>query len=143
MYYISIGITILATVGWTLSQKSISQTANPFVSLFVTCCVTAIVSAIAYFVVPIGPQGMTITNNLKELNWATVALGITAFAVETGYLLTYRSGWDVAIAPILVSSASTILLIVVSIFVFKSSLSMMNILGILACGVGLFLMNKS
>jgi uncharacterized membrane protein len=83
-----------------------------------------------------------IANSLKQLNWASYLLGISAFGLEIGYLYVYRSGWNIAIAPICVSIFSTILLIVFSIFVYNTKLTFTNALGVCISILGLILMNK-
>ena len=139
MYYISIIITILATVVYNVSQKSINQSINPFISMIVTYITAIIFSVLALIVLPIDRN---IIGSLKQINWASFVLGISALGLEIGYLYVYRTGWNIAIAPLLVSILSTIVLIIVGIFIYKTKISHMNALGILLSIVGLILMNK-
>ncbi len=139
MYYISMIITILATVVYNISQKSINQSINPFISMiitYITAIIFSVLSLISF------PTNLGIANSLKQLNWASYVLGLSAFGLEIGYLYVYRSGWNIAIAPIYVSIISTILLIVFGIFVYNTKITFTNGLGICVSIIGLILMNK-
>jgi uncharacterized membrane protein len=140
MYYISIIITIFATVLYNMSQKSISESINPFISMVVTYTMALIFSLLALIIFPINHN---VTNSLKELNWASYALGLSAFGLEIGFLYVYRSGWNIAVAPIYVSIISTILLIILGIFIYKTKITFTNGLGICLSIIGLVLMNRS
>lgn len=139
MYYISMIITILATVVYNISQKSINHSINPFVSMIVTYITAILFSVFALIVLPVDRN---IIDSLKQLNWASYVLGLSALGLEIGYLYIYRSGWNIAIAPLFVSIISTIVLIIVGIFLYKTKISFINGLGICLSIVGLILMNK-
>ncbi|WML32714.1 hypothetical protein [Clostridium sp. OS1-26] len=139
MYYISMIITILSTALYNISQKSINQSINPFISMIITYITAIIFSVLALISFP---TNLGISNSLKQLNWASYVLGLSAFGLEIGYLYVYRSGWNIAIAPIYVSIISTILLIVFGIFVYNTKITFTNGLGICVSIIGLILMNK-
>lgn len=139
MYYISMIITILATVVYNISQKSINQSINPFISMIITYTTAIIFTILALIILPIDRN---IVSSLKQLNWASYILGISALGLEIGYLYVYRSGWNIAMAPLFVSIISTIVLIIVGIFIYKTKISFTNGLGICLSIVGLILMNK-
>jgi len=139
MYYISMIITVLATVVYNVSQKSINQSINPFISMIVTYITAIIFSVLALIILPIDRN---IISSLKQLNWASYVLGLSALGLEIGYLYIYRSGWNIAIAPLFVSIISTIVLIIVCVFIYKTKISSINALGICLSIVGLILMNK-
>ncbi|MBU3177568.1 EamA family transporter [Clostridium estertheticum] len=139
MYYTSIIITIVATATYMLSQKSINESMNPFVSLIVTYGVAIIASILGLILIPMDSN---VTSSIKHLTWASFAVGISAFGLELGYLYVYRSGWNVSIAPILISVISTILLVILSIIIYKTRITFTNCLGILLSIIGLILINK-
>jgi multidrug transporter EmrE-like cation transporter len=139
MYYISIVITILANVIYNISQKSINESINPFISLIVTYAVAIIASILGLILIP---SDTTISSSLKGLNWASYLVGTSAFGLELGFLYVYRSGWNVSIAPIVISVLSTIALIIISIFLYKTKINLTNSLGILLAIVSLILINK-
>ena len=110
-----------------------------YISMIITYITAAIVSILALIILPIDRN---IVSSLKQLNWASYVLGLSALGLEIGYLYIYRSGWDIAIAPLFVSIISTIVLIIVGIFIYKTKISFTNGLGICLSILGLILMNK-
>ena len=78
---------------------------------------------------------------IKLLNWASIGLAIAIVGIEFGFLLTYRSGWNLGIAAVLVNVVASLILVPVAIFVFKDKISWVNILGILVCLAGLVMLN--
>jgi drug/metabolite transporter (DMT)-like permease len=78
---------------------------------------------------------------LKKLNWASIGLAVAVVGIEFGFLLTYRSGWNLGIAAVMVNVVASLLLIPVAIFFFKDKISWINIMGILVCLVGLVMLN--
>ena len=61
--------------------------------------------------------------------------------IEFGFLLTYRAGWNLGIAAVLVNVIASLILVPVAILVFKDKISWVNILGILVCLAGLVMLN--
>ena len=78
---------------------------------------------------------------MKQLNWATIGLAIAIVGIEFGFLLTYRAGWNLGIAAVLVNVVASLILVPVAIFIFKDTISWINILGILVCLAGLVMLN--
>jgi multidrug transporter EmrE-like cation transporter len=101
--------------------------------------------AVAFVVTLLGfiffPATNGIVLELKQLNWATIGLAIAVVGIEFGFLLTYRSGWNLGIAAVLVNVVASLILVPVAIFVFKDQISWINVLGILVCLTGLVMLN--
>jgi multidrug transporter EmrE-like cation transporter len=87
------------------------------------------------------PATNGITAELKQLNWSSIGLAIAIVGIEFGFLLTYRAGWDLGIAAVLVNVVASLILVPVAIFFFKDKISLINILGILVCLAGLVMLN--
>ena len=136
MFYLSIAITIVANIIYHVSQKSISQTANPIISVTVSYLIALLISLC---LIPFSPPKISLMNDLRELNWATVVVGITIIGIELGFLLVYRTGWNISIASTVCSSTCMILLIFVGLFYFKEQLPLAKIVGIIFCLVGLIM----
>lgn len=136
MFYLSIAITIVANLIYHISQKSISQTANPIISIIVSYLFALVVSIC---LIPFSPTKISLMNDLRALNWATIAVGIAIVGVELGFLLAYRTGWNISVAATVCSSTCMILLICVGIFYFKEQLSPSKMAGIILCLVGLIM----
>ncbi|HNJ13441.1 MAG TPA: hypothetical protein PLN43_07660, partial [Anaerolineales bacterium] len=118
--------------------KSTPSGVNFTVSLLVTYAVAFVVTLFTFFFFP---TKNGIAAELKQLNWASIGLAIAIVGIEFGFLLTYRAGWHLGIAAVLVNVVASLILVPVALLVFKDEISWVNILGILICLVGLVMLN--
>ncbi|HWN68510.1 MAG TPA: hypothetical protein VNM90_12810 [Haliangium sp.] len=139
LYVISIALTIGANVSYHLFQKSISVNAHPMISLAVTYVVALVATCV---VLPFLNLRGGLVGQLMALNWATFALGVSLLALELGFLLAYRAGWQISIAAVFSNVAVTVLLIPIGIIFFKERLNLYNVIGILLAVASLWLMSK-
>jgi drug/metabolite transporter (DMT)-like permease len=138
LFYFSITLTIASSALYHFSAKSTPANVNFPISLLVTYAVAIVVTAfIAFFY----PTKNGLSFELKQLNWASFLLAIAIVGIEFGFLLVYRSGWNLGIAAVLVNVIASLILVPVAIFVFKDRLNWVNIVGILVCLVGLVMLN--
>ena len=138
LFYFSITLAILSSALYHFVAKSTPSNVNFTVSLLVTYTVAFVVTLLGFFFFP-ATNG--ISAELKQLNWASIGLAIAIVGIEFGFLLTYRSGWNLGIAAVLVNVVASLILVPVAIFVFKDKISWVNILGILVCLAGLVMLN--
>ncbi|WP_248479454.1 EamA family transporter [Tepidibacter aestuarii] len=131
-------LVIIATVFYNICQKSINENINPFASMIVTYSVALVCSIASALIF----QNKNILVSFKELNWATYILGVAIFVLEIGFLLVYRSGWSINIAPLFANIITTLVLVFVGLYIFKEQLSITNIVGICLSVMGLILMKK-
>jgi uncharacterized membrane protein len=139
MQLLWLGVTIAAAVAYHVVMKLTPSGANPYLSLTVTYVVTTLVFATLYVVLP-GPA--TLRGALGELNWTALALGAAVVILDLGYLMIYRSGFDVSLGLLVTQSAAALLLVLVGVAYFAEKLSLVNIGGIALCMVGLWLVNR-
>ncbi len=138
-FYFPIALAIGGNVLYHVSQKSVPKTANPFLTMMLAYTVGIIVCALcAVFY----PAEKPLLVALRESNWAVFTIGVGATAVELGYLLAYRAGWNVSVAPVVSSVGVTVLLIPVGLLAFREQLSVWNVVGIICGLVGLFLVTR-
>lgn len=137
-FYFSITLAIASSALYHFVAKSTPANVNFTVSLLVTYAVAFGVVLLTFFFFPI-QKGLT--GELKRLNWASFLLAIAIVGIEFGFLLVYRSGWNLGIAAVLVNVVASLILVPVAIFVFKDKLNWINIVGILVCLVGLVMLN--
>ena len=78
---------------------------------------------------------------MKKLNWASIGLAIAVVGIEFGFLLVYRSGWNLGIAAVVTNVIASLILVPVAILIFKDKISWVNIVGILVCLAGLVMLN--
>lgn len=138
LFYFSITLAIASSVLYHFVAKSTPANVNFTISLLITYTIAFLVTLIGFFFFPVTNS---ISVELKQLNWATIGLAIAVVGIEFGFLLVYRSGWNLGIAAVLTNVVASLILVPVAIFVFKDKISWVNILGILVCLVGLIMLN--
>lgn len=138
LFYFSITLAICSSALYHFVAKSTPANVNFTVSLLVTYAVAFVVTLLTFFFFPV-TNG--IAAELKQLNWASIGLAVAIVGIEFGFLLTYRSGWNLGIAAVLVNVVASLILVPVAILVFKDKISWINITGILVCLVGLVMLN--
>ena len=138
LFYFSITLAIASSALYHFVAKSTPSNVNFTVSLLVTYAVAFVVTLLGFFFFP-ATNG--VLAEIKQLNWASIGLAIAVVGIEFGFLLTYRSGWNLGIAAVLVNVVASLILIPAAIFIFKDKISWVNILGILVCLAGLVMLN--
>jgi drug/metabolite transporter (DMT)-like permease len=138
IFYFSITLAILSSALYHFSAKSTPANINFAISLVVTYAVALIITIAATFFFP-APNG--ILAELKQLNWASFLLAVGIVGIEFGFLMVYRSGWNLGIAAVVVNVVASLILLPVAIFLFKDKISWVNILGIFVCLAGLVMLN--
>jgi len=138
LFYFSITLATLSSALYHFVAKSTPANINFTVSLLVTYAVSFTVVLFAFIFFP-PKQGMVF--ELKQLNWASILLAVAIVGIEFGFLLVYRSGWNLGIAAVLVNVVASLILVPVAVFIFKDRLSWVNITGIFICLVGLVMLN--
>src|SRR5687767_950875 len=125
LFYFSITLAIASSALYHFTAKSTPSNVNFTVSLLVTYAVAFVVTLVGFFFFP-APNGITI--ELKQLNWASIGLAVAIVGIEFGFLLTYRSGWNIGIAAVLVIVVASLILVPVAIFFFKDKISFINVM---------------
>lgn len=137
LFYFSITLAIASSALYHFVAKSTPANVNFTVSLLVTYAVAFVITLFIFFAFPT----KDVLAELKQLNWASIALAIAVVGIEFGFLLVYRSGWNLGIAAVLVNVVASLILVPVAIFVFEDKISWINIAGIFVCLVGLVMLN--
>ena len=138
LFYFSITLAIASSALYHFTAKSTPSNVNFTVSLLVTYAVAFAVVLLTFIFFPI-KNGLVF--ELKLLNWASIVLALAIVGIEFGFLLTYRSGWNLGIAAVLVNVVASLILVPVAIVIFKDKISWINILGIFVCLAGLVMLN--
>lgn len=138
-FYLPILLAIGGGVLYHLAQKSIPKDANPLSALFVAYLTS--VAAVLLFLVLFPTEG-SFSASLKKTNWAMFAVGIGAAAIEIGFLLAYRTGWNISTAGLIVNISVALILIPLGVSLFKEQLSAWNLFGIALCILGLIFISK-
>lgn len=137
--YWPILLAVFSDIFYQIGAKSTPANLNPFASLTVTYLVGAAISTVIFFITS---GGGNLLAEWKEVNWSTFVLGLAIVGLEAGAIYMYKVGWAVNTGYIVKAILLAIALIAVGYFLYKESFSLNKALGILACLVGLYLINK-
>lgn len=139
LFYVSFGIAILSSVFYHISQKATSPLVNPVIALLVTYASAFILTLP---LLRIFPLSSSLAESLRRVNWASFGLAVAIVGLEIGFLIAYRSGWNVNLTAVAVNVAAAVVLVPVGILLFKEQPSLINITGVVVCVLGIIMLNK-
>ena len=114
-YYLPVAVIIVANIFYNLCTKSMPVKANPFFCLVITYLIAAFFAFV---------------------------LGVSLVALEFGYILLYRVGWNISIGSLVCNIILAIILLGIGLLVYREMLSARQVFGVLLCIAGLFFINK-
>lgn len=120
-------------------RKATPQSVDPFASLTIIYLVSALLSVVLFFVTG---SGKNLFAELSKANWTSYIFGVTIVALEFGYIHLYRAGWKVSSGSLVANISLACVLLLVGLLLYKESISLRQILGMVACVVGLFLISN-
>lgn len=135
-FYLSAVIAILGTVGYHMLMKKIPSTVNPLVSIVSIYVAIVILSTL---MLPFFLGGETLLAGLKQMTWLQAGIALCILLMEIGFLMMYRSGWDLSTGNIVTGAIINIALGFIGVFFLKEGLSVFNIAGVVLCIVGVVL----
>ena len=127
-------LTVLSNVLYHNIAKWTPISLSPMLGLGVTYLVSFVICVIGYYF-----SGGVIRQDIQVLNWVSVAWGIVLVGIEVGYLLLYRAGWEISLAPLMVNVTGAVILIAIGVGLYNESLTMKQGIGIIFCLLGFFL----
>ncbi len=140
MYVFSIFLIVASNILYNICQKSTPKDVNPFSSLLITYLVAAIFTIIAanFYTTDKG-----FLQSIKDLNWTSIALGISIVGLEFGYIMAYRAGWNISIGSLVANILLAIALIPIGLLFYKETFEFNKIIGVVFCLIGLILINNN
>jgi drug/metabolite transporter (DMT)-like permease len=138
MYISAVIITVISNTLYHLFQKVTPSEVNPVVSLVITYLVAAVASLA---LLPFFPLSGTLKESIKQVNWASLAVGGTIIGIELGFLLAYRAGWNISLASLVSNTSVALLLVPVGLLLFNEKLPPVKAVGVVFALVGLVLVN--
>ena len=123
---------------YNICQKSMPGELNAFAGLTVTYLISAVIS-FAAFVIYVKPAN--VMAEMAKINWTSFVLGLAIIGLEAGYVFLYRAGWKVSNGALTCNICLAIALLFIGYLLFKESISVKQLAGVLVCAVGLFLIS--
>lgn len=138
MVVAAMSLAIFSNLMYHMILKVTPGDAHPLVSLAVTYVVAAM---LCMALLPLFPLKTSLGQTLHQLNWASYALGAAILGLEIGFLLTYRSGWNISTASLVTNLIVAMLLLPIGLLLFQEKLSLTNGIGAVIAILGLVLVN--
>ena len=139
MYVFPIILIVASNILYNICQKSTPENANPFSALFITYLIATLLTVLAFL---FNKTGKSLFQSFKDLNWTSIALGISIVGLEFGYLMAYRAGWKISLGSLVANIALALMLIPIGILFYKEGFDVNKIIGAAFCVIGLILINK-
>lgn len=136
MFYLSVVLAIVGAVGYQYFVKLVPADINPIVSVVGMYLAVLVISL---FLLILFPAEGGIRIQLKKLTWVQIALAIAILLVELGFLLMYRSGWNLSTANIVTGVFINLSLVLIGAYALKEPLTTTNIIGVLFSIIGVAL----
>jgi len=127
-----------ANTVYQVTAKGVPSEINPYASLLVTYLIAAAVSLVMFWCTA---GGVSLSGQLKQINWSSWLLGLAIVGLETGSIFLYRAGWNISVGSLVASIALAVVLIFVGAFLYKENISAKQLLGIALCLGGLVFIN--
>ncbi len=121
------------------SCKSTPGDISPFASLALTYLIAGVVSVLMFFITS---EQKNLFHEVTKANWATYILSVSIVFLEFGYLCVYRAGWSISIVPLVCNITLSCILLFVGLLIYKETITVRQLVGIVVCGAGLILVTK-
>ena len=131
-------LIIISNCFYNICAKSMPEETNAFGALTVTYLVGAILSAVL-FVISVKPG--RVVPEISKVNWIPFLLGTAIVGLEAGYIFLYRAGWKVSNGALTANICLAVALLIIGCLLYKETITIKQVAGIIVCGIGLFLLN--
>lgn len=138
MYFWSIVIIVVSNILYNVSLKLTPENASPYPALLATYAAAGAAVLLASL---FDRSGKGLITGMKDLNWTSIVLGLSIAGLEFGYLMAFRSGWNISTGSLVANILLAVTIIPIGIIFFKEDFSLMKAAGAALCIVGLLLIN--
>ncbi|QHI72962.1 hypothetical protein [Aminipila terrae] len=138
-YYFPVMLIVGANLIYQNSAKAMPGQVNTFFGLTFTYIIAAVLSATIFFV---GGHSDPIQVQMRYLNWAPFALGVSIVLLEFGFVMLYRVGWNISVGPLVCNIILAIILLIIGYLFYKDIITLTKIAGMGLCMIGLILLTR-
>jgi drug/metabolite transporter (DMT)-like permease len=138
MYYISAFVAVLGAVGYQYFVKQIPESINPIISvlgIYISALVLGLV------LLPFLPPEGGVIKHIKKINWTQLAVAGSVILLELGFLLMYRSGWNLSIGNLVTGVFVNIILVGLGVWLLGEKVTLINGIGAILSIIGVALLS--
>ncbi len=77
-----------------------------------------------------------IMDSVRQLGWIQAGIAACILVMELGFILMYRSGWDVSVGNVVTGVFINLALLTIGSLIFHEKLNGLNIFGVFICILG-------
>ena len=136
-FYVPMMLSVLGTLVYHIAQKTMPREVSPFFPLAIAFSFAAFICAAILLSTTPAPWPIW-----RAMLPSSVALAFAVVAIETGYLMAYRVGWQLNRAALFSNVTVAVLLIPLGMILFGEQISLRTIAGSSLCILGLILLVK-
>jgi drug/metabolite transporter (DMT)-like permease len=127
LFYLSAVVAIIGTVAYHNLVKKIPASTDPMVSII---GIYFGVLVLGLLLMPLlSPMGK-IMDSVHQLGWVQFGIAGCILLMELGFILMYRSGWELSAGNVVTGVFINIALMVIGISLFHEKLSFVNVVGV-------------
>ena len=138
LFFAPMALGVFGNICYNVFARSIPDEADTFASLTITY-ITGMILAFALFFITTG--GGDILAEFAKANWASYGLGVCIVGCDVAIILLYRAGWDISVGTLVGNISVSLALVVVGVLFWAEALSVVKMIGIAICLVGLYVVN--
>lgn len=138
MFYISAMLAIVGAVGYQYFVKRVPAPLNPVVSVIGIYVSVLILSGVLLLIFPVKGG---LLNQFRQLSWIQLAIAISVFMIEIGFLLMYRYGWNLSTGNLVTGVVINLVLVGLGLTLLGEKVNAINLLGIALSILGVALIS--
>ena len=132
-------LAIAGSVVYHIAAKSIPKAFDPVAALIGLYATALAGSVLVYAIARPRSQAM---GQSRLWHPTIAAVGLGALMIELGFLSAYRGAWPVSTASVATNGLVAVVLVVVGGLAFGEAVSMLKVVGVLFCLVGVALLQR-
>lgn len=140
MRWAPIALVIVGNLLYHLGQRAIPREANPVMATL-AAYIVALIATLA--TIPVLARDVSLSGAWRTVNASSVAVGVGAVAIELGFLLAYRAGWQLSDASVTANIILAVVLLALGALVFREPVSVSRMSGVVLCLCGLWLVTRT
>ena len=84
----------------------------------------------------------SLLEDMRKLNWAVPLVALSVVGIELGWILVFRAGAGLSLTGLVVNVAVAVIVIPIGLLFFSEKISLVNVVGMALCLVGLVLISQ-
>ncbi|NLY82282.1 MAG: hypothetical protein GX078_05855 [Clostridiales bacterium] len=142
LYILPLIITVTSTVLYQVSAKQVPTDINEGAIIVIAYSIGILLCFLFYLIT----EKLNLFADIEtekepfKLSKAPIIMGVAITASEIGNIIVYRVGWDISVAGTFTNISVAVVLAIIGIMIYRESVSMQKVLGLLVCISGLIVL---